>query len=120
MQTVQCQRIPRHAEPDDDAGRYRGEVGVMPEGFPRVNVGDMKLDHSQTGPDDRVMQRDACVAVGTGVDNGADKAAIMLSAPSVLNPLDQLTFVIRLPEVELPAEVSRGIPAGIRNIGQRR
>ena len=67
-QGAQGERITRDPEADDDAGRDGRDVGVVAEGLPPVHVRDVQLDHRDLRAGDRVVQRDAGVGVGAGVE----------------------------------------------------
>ena len=66
------QRVPVDAEADDDAGRDRRHVRVVPERLARVHVRHVHLGHREPGAADRVAQRHGRVRVGAGVEDGAD------------------------------------------------
>ena len=79
---------------------------MVSEGLAGVHVRDVQLHHPKPRPGHRVVQRNAGMGVGTGVDHRADEPTVSLRAARFLHPFDQLTFVVGLPEVELPAELS--------------
>src|SRR5450432_1318686 len=64
-----------------------------------MNVGDMNLDHRKLGCLQRVEQRDRRERISGGIDDDSDR---MLA--SLMNPIDQLSFVIGLAKNEVQSE----------------
>ncbi|MDF2746735.1 MAG: hypothetical protein K0S98_1020, partial [Propionibacteriaceae bacterium] len=73
MQAAQRHRITCHAEPDQHAGRHRRQVGVVSERLSGMHVGDVQLNHQKPGPGHRVVQGNAGMRVGTGIDHRTDE-----------------------------------------------
>ena len=73
---------------------------MMAKRLARMNVGDVQLDQQHAGALDRVVQRDRGVGVGAGVEDDAGERARGVRAAGLVDPVDELALVVRLPEVE--------------------
>ena len=80
---------------------------VVPERLALVDVRDMDLDHRAFIGIQRIQDRNRGVGIGPRIydDPGTGSARIM-------DPVDQLAFVVRLPAVDLDAEPLRLAMAG--------
>jgi hypothetical protein len=84
---------------------------MVTERLTPMHVRDVQLDHGQLDTFDRVVQCNGRVGEGAGVEDGADRFPRPHPPALGLDPVDQLTLVVGLPEVELEAEVVRRLPA---------
>ncbi len=66
----------------------------MAKALASMNVRKMDLDRRSAAAGDGVAQRDRGVGIGSGVDDDAGSLGSRL-----LNPVDQMTFMVRLAEV---------------------
>jgi hypothetical protein len=69
----------------------------------------VQLDDARLRSLDRVVQRDRRVRIRAGVENDADQVAGNRFASRLLNPVDELSFVIRLRRSNATATISQMI-----------
>src|ERR687897_1803299 len=93
-QTRNRQRVTGDAEAADDPLRHLGDHRIVPEALARMDIGDVHLHHGQRGGDNGVENGDR----GGGIAGRVDHDPGGLFRGSLLNPVDQLPFVIRLAE----------------------
>src|SRR6185437_7512578 len=98
---------------DHRLGRL-GDVGVLPEFFARVDIGDVDLDDRNFQRQQRVKNGDR----GGGVARRIEQQAGCLLGARFLDPVDQFAFHIRLPEYHVEAETLGGRAAKFLDIGE--
>ena len=87
----------------------------LAEGLPRVDVGKMDFrDGQRRNRADGVVDGDRGVGIGTGIDD--DSGAL---AARLLNPVDQLAFVVGLPENDFQTVRFGALFDRILDIGKR-
>lgn len=86
----------------------------MPEIFARMHVREMNLHRWQTRPGDCIPNGHAGVSVSGSIDDDGAGLSFRL-----LDPCDQFTFDIRLPEIDLNSLFRRVFPAMPFNVSQR-
>ena len=84
-----------------------------------MHVGDVQFDDWHAGTLDRVVQRNRRVRVGARIHHDTEHAVGCHLAAGLVNPVDQLAFVIRLPALDLDAKLRAGIGTQALDIGQR-
>src|SRR5262245_17886207 len=94
------------AESAYDADGNLAGVGVMTKRLAPVNVGEVHFDRRLLRNLQGVQQRDRGVAVGAGIDDDAGRAIARF-----LDPGDELTLQVRLPEIDREAELRRSARA---------
>jgi hypothetical protein len=114
-QRLQPQQISFRAEPADHAGCYLGDVRTVPELFPPVNIRqvdfyDRNFDRAQCVPD-----RNRSVRVGARIDQNP-----MALFPGILNPINQLPFVIALQKLDFQAMLRPKIATRLLDLRQCR
>src|SRR5215470_13759930 len=92
----------------------------MPELLAATHVRDVHLDHRQAGRFDGVTQGDRGVGKCARVEHGPDRPPRLDLGAGLLYPVDQLAFVVRLPEDRLQAELTGLPPAQVLQLGERR
>src|SRR5689334_7973128 len=92
------QHIAMATEAADDAMCGGAHVRCVAKRFSAVNIRQMYLDHRQLRRLERVEDSDRSVCVGAGVE---DNAVGILT--SLLDPVDQLAFVVGLAEIDRQA-----------------
>src|SRR5262249_29881825 len=98
----------------DDPARDPADIGVVAEGLAPIDVGEMDLDDRQLGGGKRVHERDRGVRVGAGIEDDA-----VGGLPRLVDPIDKLALVVRLPAVELEAQLGGTLEAGLLDVGER-
>src|SRR5262249_54606034 len=88
------ERIAGDAEAADHGAGHLRDVRVVTEGFARVNIGDVDLDHWYADRDDRIEDRNRGGGVARRVEHDTDRLLARL-----LDPIDQDAFVVRLAEL---------------------
>ena len=78
------------------ASANRGDKRLVPETLPGMDVGEMDFDDRNLGGYDGVPNRQTSVSIGGGVENDR-----VIPASSFLDPVNELTLVIGLAEVDL-------------------
>src|SRR3990172_4936532 len=109
------QRIAVDAEAADHRLRRLRHVGILPEAFALVDIGEVDFDHRQLHRQQRVENGDR----GGGVAGRIDHQARRLVGVRFLDPADQLAFHIRLPEYQFEAEALGGGAAQFFHVGER-
>lgn len=78
----------------------------MPEGFALVNIGDVNLGNRQTHGLESVVDRHRGVRIGCRVDDNG-----IGGVPGILNPGDQLAFMVGLAKIDTEPAFGAGLPA---------
>src|SRR5579875_233341 len=111
---LERQQIALGSEAADHTGRGATHQRTVPESLAAVNVGQVHLDDRQLGRKQGVENRDR----GGGVAGGIDDDAVGVLA-RLLDPLDELAFLIRLPEIDRETEHRAALHARLLDIGER-
>src|SRR4029453_7365524 len=85
-----------------------------------MHVRNVQFDHAGTRPDYGVVQRNAGVGVGRGIQDNTGSVTSRLSSTGLLDPVDELTFAVGLTELQSPTQLVRHLQAGTLDIGQGR
>jgi hypothetical protein len=99
---------------DQSVIRDRRHHGAVTEFLAGVDIGKMQFDNGDRQRPDRVVHRDRRVAVCARIDRHPDSLVAGL-----LQPVDKVTFVIGLPELQLETEIARLLAAVGLDIGER-
>ena len=100
---------------DHRLGHFRN-IGIVPEAFARMNVGDVHLDRGKFHCEKCIHDGDRRRSVaGRIYDDGAGIFRMRL-----LNPVDQFAFPVRLPKDDIEAEPLGGLGAQLFHVGKRR
>src|SRR5665647_2322761 len=114
-----CDRQRVAVDPEAADHRFGGlrHIGIMPETFTRVNVGDVDFDrrHLCLYRQQRIENGDRRRGIAGGIEHDAGR----LFGMRFLDPVDQLAFLVRLPEYHLEAEALGGGAAQLFNVGER-
>ena len=102
MQPAQGEQIARGTKSGDLAERNSGDMRMVAERFPLMDVRQMHLDRRQSHSGQGVADRNTRMGIGGGVDDDAP-----ISGFAVLDPADEFAFAVRLPNVHLDAKVFR-------------
>src|SRR5579859_3842769 len=86
----------------------------MAETLPLMNVGQVNFDDRLPDGLERIEKSDRGMAVGAGIDHDSGKAG-----PRFLYPVDQLTFMIALPAIDLQPQAGGMRAASRFDIRQR-
>jgi hypothetical protein len=79
-----------------------------------MDVGQMNFGDRQAGCADRVVDRDRGVRVGARIDDDRVRLVARL-----LDPVDELAFVVGLAELDRQAQSGAGLPTVGLDVGQR-
>src|SRR6185437_3863590 len=110
------QRVAVDAEAGEHGlGRLR-HIGVVPEGFALVNVGDVAFDHRDADGEDGVHDGDRGGGVAGRVDDDAGGAL----RAGLLDVGDHFAFAVGLAEDDVDAEAPGGGAAERLDVGERR
>lgn len=99
MNGIQRQEISIRTQPRDDALGEIGEIGVLAERFPGMDVGQMHFNKGDLDSGQSITQGDAGMGEGCGVDDDVGNAL----ADRFLNRVDQYMFGIALQAAQPPA-----------------
>src|SRR6476660_9515708 len=113
-----CKGVPVDTEAGDHRFCRFRNVGILPEAFARMNIGDVDLDHRQfhIHGEQGVHYGDRCGGVAGRIDNNGAR----LLGVRFLNPVDQFALLVRLPEDDVQAEPLGGVSAKLFHVGKRR
>ncbi len=109
-----AKHIAHAAEPHDHALGSHADIGMPAKRLPLIRVGEVDLD-------DRLVQHLQGVEEGNrrvGVSPGVDDHAGTLG-PGLLDPVDELAFVVRLPEHDLQPGLFRPLADRFLDVGKR-
>ena len=104
-QCTQCGRVAAPSEPGNRGANGWTKARDMPEGLPCVDVGKVHLDGGVRHRLDAVMQGNAGMGVGPGID---DTPIDM--ADRTMHQVDQGTFVIGLMALHINTKLHRETP----------
>ena len=107
------QFVSLRAQAADHAARREAHIGMVAEALAAKDVRQMHLDHRQTGGGERVEHGDRGMGQRAGIQNDAVGRFTRL-----LDPVDQLAFVIGLAKIDLQVERGRAREAARFDIGQ--
>ena len=82
--------------------RHGGNVGVVAEGLPLVDIAEVDFHKGQVDGGDRIPNANAGVGIGGGVHDNAVKFS-----PGILDPINQNPFMVRLASLNGHAQASR-------------
>src|SRR5258708_26115604 len=102
------------AEAADDPARGPTYEGIVAEFVAPINVGEVHLDDRQGGGVERIEYGDRGVREGAGIEDDA-----VCGLPRLVNPVDQLAFVVRLAEIHDEVERSGTFEACLLDVRQR-
>ena len=108
------QLVALRPEPEDAAIRREADIGMMPEALAPEDVGQMHLDDRHVGGLERVVDGDRGMGQRAGVEDDAVGRLARL-----LDPVDELAFVVGLAEIDRQVERLRARQAALLDIGQR-
>ena len=66
---LQGEAIAARPETGDDAGSQIGQIGMMTERLPLMNIGQVNLDERDRNRGKRIADRDTCMRVGSRIDD---------------------------------------------------
>src|SRR4051812_24874862 len=89
---------------------------MMAKVFAREDVADVHLDHRHLHRRDCIANRDRGVSIAAGVEHDAGS----FLCPGLMDPIDQLPFVVRLPEFEVELVLLGAVAAEPFHVLQRR
>ena len=87
---AQREQVALYAEPDDDAGGDRTQVGVVPKLFPGMHIGDVHFDQRGAEFGARIPQRNRGVRQRAGVEYHR-----FAGVGGAVDPAQQLCFAVR-------------------------
>ena len=99
MNSIQRQEISIRTESRDDALGEIGEIGVLAERFPCMDVGQMHFNKGNPDSGQGIAQGDAGVGEGRRVDDDVCNAL----TGRFLNGIDQYVFGVALQAAQSPA-----------------
>ena len=95
--------------------RQLADVRQVAKGLALVRIGDMHFDYRHLDRLDRVVQRHA----GVGVSARVEQHGLRTFGIGLVQPVDQVPFVVRLPHVDLEPELARPVLEHARNVVER-
>jgi len=102
---IEGEQIALHTEPANHPAGGLRYVGVMSKRLAPEDVRQMHLDHRPFADQQRIKQRNRGVGIGTGVDDQP-----VLRRPRLLNPRDQVTLLVGLPEIQAQPQRLGAVP----------
>lgn len=108
---VQRQCIGAGAEAGDGAARDRGNPALVAEGLAGVGVGEMDLDDRDLDALDGVVEGNGGVGERAGVEEDGEAAA----RGGLVQPVDEMAFVVGLAQVYAQAKGQGLVGEGIRD-----
>jgi hypothetical protein len=92
---------------------------MVPKRLPGMHVRDVKLDDGCVAALDRVMERDRRVREGSRIEHDTKHVAGRDLSARLVDPIDQVAFVVRLAAFDRDAELCALLLAYPFNVRQR-